>query len=156
MERNADLNGKLVFSMVEAKSVPGLWSAIKPGVEHIHKLSNGTFGWKPEDVMADLMNKRSILFFVYKNDQRLGFFIIRFFKEEFTTNKYLHVWLAYRDAKTYRMGDVSIPVWQKIEQLAKKYEAKYIEFDSPRGSWARKMMKQGVRPHRTVYRKEIN
>jgi len=156
MERNAGANGKLAFSMLEAKSIPGMWQAIKPGVEHIRKLSQDKFDWKPEDVMTDLMNKRSVLFFVYKNNQRLGFFVIRFFNQEFTKARYMHVWLAYRNPETYRMGDVSVPVWEKMEQLARKYEAKYIEFDSPRGSWARKMMKQGVRPHRTVYRKEIN
>ena len=145
----------LVISKLEASHVAGLWPYIEAGVKEIHRLSGGSFGWGPLDVRAALEQKKALACFVYFDKERVGFFILRFFEDEFSRKKYVHVWLAYQYPDFHPQSDLMIEVWDWIENEARKLGARYIEWDSNRAAWQKRAVDLGAKPHRTVYRKEL-
>lgn len=121
----------------------------------IYRLSNGTFNWKVPDVKAALENKKALACFVYYHGVRVGFFVLRFFEDEFNRKKYVHVWLAYQYPDIHPEIDLVVETWGWIEKEARKLGAVYIEWDSNRAAWQKRAVDLGAKPHRTVYRKEL-
>lgn len=147
-------DGELIISKIEPEQIPGLWPLMVTGVQEIYKFSGGTFGWKPEDVRQHLLEKKALACFGYVGGKRVGFMVLRFFEEDFTRKKYVHVWLTYIYPKWQNRGLLE-QGWSWLENEARKVGAAYIEMDTNRQGWRLLSKKLGLLAHRTVYRKEI-
>lgn len=148
---------KLIFSEVEPAQIPGLWVHLKPGIDEYLKRFSQHINWTGKDVLEALKKDTARTIFLYQGGERIGFMVVRGFREEFNANsKYMHLWLGYLD-KDHR-GNIREYLPQAFDYLAKlasKSGAKYIEMDTPRQGWGRLMPDVGMTPNRTVYRKEI-
>jgi len=144
----------MIFSKIGPEQINGLWPAIMEGVYDIFNRTQGTFGWTPFDVREAILRNSAELYMAYENNKRVGFVVLRNFIGEFNRSKYLHVWLGYLNKENRNKGFLK-PGMEWLIKEATKRNASYIELDSNRTGWGRKLLEYNMKPHRTVYRKEI-
>jgi len=108
------------------------WRFVRPGLEQIlHKTPEG---WIPEDVYADCLAGKSMLWVGLSDARPVGFMVLQ------PRDDALHVWCAYlSEVGHFDAG------WQHLMNIAQR-GARRITFESWRPGWARKAKQLGFKP----------
>jgi hypothetical protein len=146
----------LVFSAIDSDQTDGLWSKVRDGFAEVKRRWPNAVTWQPDNVQESLKGGSAQLVFIYDDMNRVGYFVVRKFREEFKMTPYLHIWMAYLYPE-YRgkVRDYLPETMAYIERIAKQHSCQYIEMDSPRIGWKNLLRKFKMNQHREVYRKEL-
>ena len=119
--------------MIQPNEIRNVWNWVRQGLLHVQKKSPEK--WIPEDIYADLIYQKSMLWFFAEEKEPVGFAVLQPRQEA------LHVWAAYA-AKTQQLNRA----FEIIKKIAKEGQAKRITFDSWRKGWERKAKELGFKP----------
>ena len=146
----------MIISKLDPAQAVSFWDTFSPGVEEIHLLSRGEFGWQPADVLRAFKDREAAGCFVYDNEERVGWFIYRYMVEAASRRPFCHIWLAWAEPKWRgKLKEIQAFCTEWLAKEARKYHCKYLEMDSNRAGWMRDGPRLGFKPHRIVFRKEI-
>jgi hypothetical protein len=156
MESVPGFDGKLIFSEMAPEQITGLWPHMGQGIDETYRQWQKYAEWVPNDIFTTIKKDQAKVAFMYRDGTRIGFLIYRYFWEEFSKTKYLHIWLAYIYPEFRgKIGDY-LPQWSDyFVKVCKLNNCKYIEMDTMRDGWEKLLVKEGMNPRRTVYRKEL-
>jgi len=127
------------FKHIPVADIRGWWAAIKSPMEELKTYSPED--WIVEDVYADLISNRSLLWVALKEQKFAGFFILQ------PSGLHLHVWAAWMLENDYQIVESGI---KYIKGLASQANAKYITFSSHRKGWQRRAKQLGFRPKQWI------
>lgn len=141
-------------SVYRERNIRGNWDKVAAGIEKINSVGPGHMGWTINHVLTELLrnDKGCKLYFIEKDGNYAGFFILRFFLEEFSRAPVCHVWLTYLEKNSSGLlTDIS----EFINEEAARHRCKFIRMESNRPGWERVLKKFGGVPWMTIYQKEI-
>jgi hypothetical protein len=127
---------------IEPNNLRDFWFYVRPKLEII--LSRSPERWIPEDIYADCLSGRSMLWLGFYEEKPFGFVVVQC--QEIDT---LHLWAGYCEQ--------NIPdavKWKLIEEVAKDLKMKKISFESWRKGWIKKSKQLGFVPRK--YIKELS
>ena len=122
------------FRHIPVADIRGWWATIKSPMEELKTYSPED--WIVEDVYADLISNRSLLWVVLKEQKFSGFFILQ------PSGLHLHVWAAWTLENDYQMVEDGL---KYIKTMASQANAKFITFSSHRRGWQRRAKKLGFK-----------
>jgi hypothetical protein len=131
---------------LQAFDVRGVWGAVLPGLEEIHRLTSPE--WRPEDLYAGCVSGRMHLF---KPDATGNDFVLLTRNVSGYSGKaYLLVVAAFS-----KDGDAVAKFQSEIEDIARESGCAAIEFCSPRKGWNRLAGRHGFAEVTRVYRRNL-
>jgi len=125
---------------IEPKDLRSWWHFVKPGLEDVLKKSPEN--WIPEDVYADCMNGRVMLWVFSENNYPVGFAVLA------VRGDALHCWCGWANSVGHFKSAVEC-----VSEIAKAGGSKFVTFESWRSGWERLAPKFGFKPRTWV--KEI-
>jgi hypothetical protein len=125
---------------IEPKDLRSWWHFVKPGLEDILKKSPEC--WIPEDVYADCMNGKVMLWVFSENNYPVGFVVLA------VRGDALHCWCGWANSIGHFKSAVEC-----VSEIAKAGGSKFVTFESWRSGWERIAPKFGFKPRTWV--KEI-
>ena len=125
---------------IEPKDLRSWWHFVKPGLEDVLKKSPEN--WIPEDVYADCMNGRVMLWVFSENNYPVGFAVLA------VRGDALHCWCGWANSVGHFKSAVEC-----VSEIAKAGGSKFVTFESWRSGWNRVAPKFGFKPKSWV--KEI-
>lgn len=125
---------------IEPKDLRNWWKFVKPGLEDILKKSPES--WIPEDVYADCINGRVMLWVFIDTEVPVGFAVLTI------RNDALHCWCGWANSVGHFKSAVEC-----VSEIAKAGGSKFVTFESWRSGWERLAPKFGFKPRTWV--KEI-
>lgn len=144
----------LVFSEMAPEQITGLWPHVGQAVDETYRRWKDFVGWVPNDLFAAVKKDTARIAFMYDKGVRIGFLVYRYFWEEFSHKKYMHIWLAYLYPEfRFRLRKYLPQGMEYLGKTAKRQSCNYIEMDTLRKGWGKLM--PDMKPQRVVYRKEI-
>jgi hypothetical protein len=127
------------FRHIPVADIRKWWASIKAPLDQIKGYSPED--WIVEDVYADLISNRSLLWVALKEQRFGGFFILQ------QSGLHLHVWAAWTLENDYQMVEDGL---KYIKGLASQANAKYVTFSSHRQGWQRRAKQLGFRPKQWI------
>lgn len=125
---------------IEPKDLRSWWHFVKPGLEDVLKKSPEN--WIPEDVYADCMNGKVMLWVFSENNYPVGFAVLA------VRSDALHCWCGWANSVGHFKSAVEC-----VSEIAKAGGSKFVTFESWRSGWERIAPKFGFKPRTWV--KEI-
>jgi hypothetical protein len=125
---------------IEPKNLRSWWHFVKPGLEDVLKKSPEN--WIPEDVYADCMNGKVMLWVFSENNYPVGFAVLA------VRSDALHCWCGWANSVGHFKSAVEC-----VSEIAKAGGSKFVTFESWRSGWERLAPKFGFKPRTWV--KEI-
>ena len=125
---------------IEPKDLRNWWNFVKPGLEDI--LRKSPESWIPEDVYADCINGRVMLWVFSENNYPVGFVVLA------VRGDALHCWCGWANSVGHFKSAVEC-----VSEIAKAGGSKFVTFESWRSGWERLAPKFGFKPRTWV--KEI-
>ena len=125
---------------IEPKDLRSWWHFVKPGLEDVLKKSPEN--WIPEDVYADCMNGKVMLWVFSENNYPVGFAVLA------VRSDALHCWCGWANSVGHFKSAVEC-----VSEIAKAGGSKFVTFESWRSGWERLAPKFGFKPRTWV--KEI-
>jgi hypothetical protein len=125
---------------IEPKDLRSWWHFVKPGLEDVLKKSPEN--WIPEDVYADCMNGKVMLWVFSENNYPVGFAVLT------VRGDALHCWCGWANSVGHFKSAVEC-----VSEIAKAGGSKFVTFESWRSGWERLAPKFGFKPRTWV--KEI-
>ena len=123
-----------------------VWDAVRPGLEEILQ-QNPQLTFRPEDVYAELLEKRSLLFM-----SKAGWMVLSVEIDQFTGDRTLLIWLAY----TFKVGGHQWSDHQEwLNLIAAGEGCRFIEARSAVPELVPYAMKHGWTLETNVYRREV-
>jgi ribosomal protein S18 acetylase RimI-like enzyme len=136
------------------EQIAGLWPHMGPGLDETYRRWQKYVEWVPNDFFNAVKKDRARVAFMYDKGRRIGFLVYRYFWEEFSNKKYLHIWMAYLYPEyRFKLKEYLPQGMEYLENTAKKQDCKYIELDSLRKGWG--LLMPDMKKQRVVYRKEL-
>ena len=124
----------MIAEMVQPQQVRTVWEYVKTGLAKVQ--SNSPEWWIPEDIYADCVFQRSMLWLFIENDRALGFVVLQP-KED----KTLHIWCAYANEPNHMKR-----AFIEIQNISKQGNMEKITFDSWRKGWEKMAKELGFKP----------
>ena len=128
----------MIAEMVQPQQVRTVWEYVKTGLAKVQ--SKSPEWWIPEDIYADCVFQRSMLWLFKENDRALGFVVLQP-KED----KTLHIWCAYANEPNHMKR-----AFIEIQNIAKQGNMEKITFDSWRKGWEKMAKELGFKPRAYV------
>jgi hypothetical protein len=125
---------------IEPKDLRSWWHFVKPGLEEV--LRKSPENWIPEDVYADCMNGKVMLWVFSENNHPVGFAVLA------VRSDALHCWCGWANSVGHFKSAVEC-----VSEIAKAGGSKFVTFESWRSGWERLAPKFGFKPRTWV--KEI-
>jgi len=125
---------------IEPKDLRSWWHFVKPGLEEV--LRKSPENWIPEDVYADCMNGKVMLWVFSENNYPVGFVVLA------VRGDALHCWCGWANSVGHFKSAVEC-----VSEIAKAGGSKFVTFESWRSGWERLAPKFGFKPRTWV--KEI-
>lgn len=125
------------FQAVVPENLAKAWAEIRAEVETIETPD----GFIPEDVYCDIKVGQATLFFMYVDDKRVGWAVIKLLGRD------LHLWQVHGDngyevLKTFR---------DEVMAVARTAKALEVTYGSSRGAWNKVAKDHGFKPRFVVY-----
>ena len=127
-------------TLVNPQELRNWWAFVRPGLDEI--LRKSPESWIPEDVYADCMNGRTMLWVFSENEVAVGFAVLE------PKGDALHCWCGWANSVGHFESAVKC-----VSEIAKAGGSKYVTFESWRSGWNRIAPKYGFKPKSWV--KEI-
>ena len=127
------------FRHIPVADIRKWWASIKAPLDQIKGYSPED--WIVEDVYADLISNRSLLWVALKEQRFGGFFILQ------PSGLHLHVWAAWTLENDYQVVEKGL---QFIKNMARNSDVKYLTFSSHRQGWQRRASHYGFRPRKWI------
>ena len=127
-------------TLVNPQELRNWWGFVRPGLDEI--LRKSPENWIPEDVYADCMNGRTMLWVFSVNDKAIGFAVLEL------KGDVLHCWCGWANSVGHFESAVKC-----VSEIAKESGSRFVTFESWRSGWNRIAPKFGFKPRTWV--KEI-
>jgi len=116
----------MIFEYVNPSDIHSIWFAVRNGLDVVLERTNEK--WIPEDIYHAIKSNNAQLFLIDN-----GFLVLKHYKNEFTNESILHIWIAYHKTNE----DLAEELHGNLRKIADNVGAKTITFNSPR-RWERR------------------
>jgi hypothetical protein len=127
------------FRYIQPDQLRAWWPTLRPGLDKIKTKSPEN--WIVEDVYADSINNKSMIWVCIDNNKYEGFFILQ------PMGTTMHVWAGYTLENNQQIVENGL---KYIKILASQANAKFITFSSHRNGWQRRAAQLGFRPRQWI------
>ena len=127
------------FRYIQPDQLRAWWPTLRPGLDKIKTKSPEN--WIVEDVYADSINNKSMVWVCIDNNKYEGFFILQ------PMGMTMHVWAGYTLENNQQIVENGL---KYIKILASQANAKFITFSSHRSGWQRRAAQLGFRPRQWI------
>ena len=127
------------FRYIQPDQLRAWWPTLRPGLDKIKTKSPEN--WIVEDVYADSINNKSMVWVCIDNNKYEGFFILQ------PMGTTMHVWAGYTLENNQQIVENGL---KYIKILASQANAKFITFSSHRNGWQRRAAQLGFRPKQWI------
>ena len=127
------------FRYIQPDQLRAWWPSLRPGLDKIKTRSPEN--WIVEDVYADSINNKSMVWVCIDNNKYEGFFILQ------PMGTTMHVWAGYTLENNQQIVENGL---KYIKILASQANAKFITFSSHRNGWQRRAAQLGFRPRQWI------
>ena len=127
------------FRYIQPDQLRAWWPTLRPGLDKIKTKSPEN--WIVEDVYADSINNKSMVWVCIDNNKYEGFFILQ------PMGTTMHVWAGYTLENNQQIVENGL---KYIKILASQANAKFITFSSHRNGWQRRAAQLGFRPRQWI------